>query len=80
MTTGGSALEEHTEPDEATHDVAKIDAGRSHSADRPGTDDEERDADEAFAADDDQKRKDVAAHEKEMMEIGAHIKGEGAIE
>jgi hypothetical protein len=50
-------------------------------ADRTDPDEDTRAADEAYAADEDpQRRADVAAHEKEMMEIGANIKGEGAID
>lgn len=49
-------------------------------ADRPPTDEEARAADEQFADDSDEQRADVAKHEKEMMEIGADVKGEGAIE
>jgi hypothetical protein len=71
-------MADRTDPDEDTRaaDEADID----HAADRPPTDDEATEA-EAYAADEDPARRaDVAAHEKEMMEIGANIKGEGAID
>lgn len=71
---------DHTEPDEATHAVEQSDADRGHEADRAATDEEARAADEAFSEDDPQRRQEVAEHEKEMMEIGATIKGEGEIE
>jgi hypothetical protein len=73
-------MEDRTEPDEATLESDDSDAGREHVADRVPTDDEERAADEEFAAEDPQERQDVARHEKEMMEIGANVKGEGEID
>jgi hypothetical protein len=71
-------MADRTDPDEETRaaDEADID----HTADRPPTDDEATLAEEHTADEDPQRRADVAAHEKEMMEIGAHAKGEGAID
>ena len=48
--------------------------------DGTAADEEEAAADEQFTEDSDSRRADVAQHEKEMMEIGADVKGEGAIE
>ena len=72
-------MDDRTEPDEATHSADESDADRTHAADRSGTDVEERDADEAYAAGDPEERQKVAEHEKEMMDIGATVKGEGEI-
>ncbi len=71
---------DRTEPDEATRAVEDSDADRGHEADRAATDEEAEAAEEAFSADDPQRRQEVAEHEKEMMEIGATVKGEGEIE
>lgn len=46
-------------------------------ADRPPTPEEERAAERASRSVD---LDDVAAHEQEMLERGAHVKGEGQIE
>lgn len=72
-------MDERTEPDEATHNADESDADRTHAADRPSTDEEVRAADKAYSAGDAEERRKVAEHEKEMMEIGATIKGEGEI-
>jgi hypothetical protein len=42
--------------------------------------DEERAADEAYRAETDEERERVAAHEKEMNQLGANVEGEGKIE
>ncbi len=73
-------MEDRTEPDQATHDEEASEAARSHEADRPATEVEEQEADDVLAKDDPERRADVAEHEKEMMEIGASVKGEGEIE
>jgi hypothetical protein len=68
-----------TEPDEGTLEAEREDATQAHAADRPPTDDESAAAEKSastFAGD----SKDVAAHEKEMSDIGANIKGEGEID
>ena len=65
--------------DEATQEAERIDAEHAHTADRVPTSDEEAAADkskEAFAADSEK----VAEHYEEMSDIGANVKGEGAIE
>jgi hypothetical protein len=72
-------MDERTEPDEATHVADESDADRTHEADRSGTAEEERAAEEAYSAGDPEERRKVAEHEKEMMDIGATIKGEGEI-
>jgi hypothetical protein len=72
-------LEPRTEPDDATRKADESDADRNPAADRAGTKEEENAADAAYAASDAQERRDVADHEEEMMEIGAHVKGEGEI-
>lgn len=51
-----------------------------HGADRPATEEEADAANDYLARDPDARRADVAKHEKEMMEIGAEVKGEGAID
>jgi hypothetical protein len=71
-------MNDHTEPDEATKQADR--AGDEPKADRPATEAEEAAADEQYAADDADRRADVARHEQEMMEIGANNKGEGAID
>jgi hypothetical protein len=75
-----SELEHRTEPDGTTRAADEAAAGRSHGADRLATDEEEQAADEAYEESDLQRRQEVASHEKEMMELGATIKGEGEIE
>jgi hypothetical protein len=73
-------VEDRTEPDQATHNTEESEASRAHAADRPATEAEEHEADDALASSDPGQREDVAEHEKEMMEIGANVKGEGEIE
>ena len=72
--------EERTAPDEATRREERAEAGSAHTADRPATDTEAAAADAAEAAEDRRERESVAAHEKEMLETGAQVKGEGAID
>jgi hypothetical protein len=73
-------MEERTEPDKATHVAEESDAERAHVADRLGSSEEERTAEQSYSAGDLEQRRKVAQHEKEMMDIGATIKGEGEIE
>ena len=73
-------MDQHTTPDEATEAADEADARREHTADRTATPDEAAVADESLENLDSATREAVAAHEKEMMEIGAAAKGEGAIE
>jgi hypothetical protein len=73
-------MEQHTTPDRSTQAEEKAEAAHEHSADRPATEEETAAADEHFAKSSDGERAEVAKHEEEMMEIGAEIKGEGAIE
>jgi hypothetical protein len=70
----------HTEPDEATISEQKSEAGAAHVADRLPTPEEEAAAEAKYAESDDQERRDVAAHEREMDELGANAKGEGRID
>jgi hypothetical protein len=72
--------QDHTEPDEATRAADEADAAKGHTPDRAPTDTELAEADKEFAEDDESRRADVARHEKEMLDIGANVKGEGAIE
>lgn len=72
-------MEDRTEPDGATESAEETEATSGHGADRVATNEEEAAADEAYSNDDPEERKKVAAHEKEMMELGATIKGEGEI-
>jgi hypothetical protein len=67
-----------TEPDEATTSEEDAEAGAAHVADRLPTSEEETVADKHTESD--QERADVAAHEKEMNELGANAKGEGRID
>jgi hypothetical protein len=71
-------MNDHTESHETAQapDEDEVD----HVADRPPTDDEASLADQQLAREDPERRADVAAHEKEMMDIGAHTKGEGSID
>ena len=73
-------MEEHTEPHEATVSAERAEAQRAHTADRPATDEESADADRESDDSDAEERRRVAEHFHEMNEIGAHVKGEGAIE
>lgn len=73
-------MEDHTEPDGATHAAEDADAHRPRSADRPATQEEVTLADEQYGKSDAGQRRSVAEHEEEMMNIGAKVKGEGAIE
>jgi hypothetical protein len=74
-----SEVNDRTDPDGATHQAEQSDAARRHEADREATGDEAQAADNALSTEDSDQRKEVAAHEEEMMEIGASIKGEGEI-
>jgi hypothetical protein len=68
-----------TEPNEATVEAERAEAGEAHAADRPPTNEEESAADrsaEEFEGD----SAEVAAHYEEMDDIGAHVKGEGSID
>ncbi len=71
---------DRTEPDEATLAEERVEATRAHSADRAATDEESAAADAEAAAADQRERESVARHEQEMMETGARVKGEGAID
>jgi hypothetical protein len=73
-------MEPRTEPDDSTLAEEKVEAVHDHSADKPATEKESAVADEQFANSDESERAEIAKHEKEMMEIGAEIKGEGAID
>jgi len=72
-------MERADEPTDATREAEDVDATQAHAADRPPTKEEEAAA-EAARAKYEADAKDVAAHEKEMSDIGAHVKGEGAID
>jgi hypothetical protein len=69
-----------TEPDEATVSEQKSEADAAHVADRLPTPDEEAAAEGEYAKEGDEERRDVAAHEQEMNELGAKAKGEGRID
>jgi uncharacterized BrkB/YihY/UPF0761 family membrane protein len=75
---GDATMVEHTEPDAATNRADQVQP--EHTADRPATEEESAVADEHYGAEDPERLADVARHEKEMMEIGAKVKGEGSIE
>ena len=74
-----SEVNDRTDPDGATRQAELSDAAHRHEADRAATGDEAQAADEALSKEDSYQREAVAEHEKEMMEIGATIKGEGEI-
>jgi parvulin-like peptidyl-prolyl isomerase len=72
-------MERADETTDATREAEDVDATQAHAADRPPTEEEEAAAEESrekYGAD----AKDVAAHYEEMSDIGAHVKGEGAID
>jgi hypothetical protein len=71
-------MEDNTEPDDRTREAELAEAGKSHTADRPPTSEEEAAAERALA-ELDADPKDVAEHEEEMTELGARVKGEGEI-
>jgi hypothetical protein len=58
-------------------DAAEVNGQR---ADKRAIEEETPAADKQFAGDTDAHRAAVAEHEKEMMEIGAEVKGEGAVD
>jgi len=72
-------MNERTEPDEATHKADEVDAEKAHVADRAPRTDEARLA-EKSRKDLEADREAVARHHEEMDEIGANVKGEGAID
>jgi hypothetical protein len=72
-------MENHTAPDDATR---KADLGLQpeHKADRGATNEESKAAEDHEANMDPGDRAKVAKHEKDMMETGAEVQGEGAID
>ncbi len=72
-------MEGEIEPTKETRDAERLDASQAHAADRPPTK-----AEDAAAEKSEKEFKDdepeVAEHYKEMSDIGAHVKGEGAID
>ena len=67
------------ETTDATKRAEEVDATQEHKADRAPTSEEEAAAErslESLGED----REDVASHYEEMTDIGAHAKGEGAVE
>ena len=71
-------MADNTEPDDKTREAELAEAGKSHTADRPPTSEEEAAA-ERKRAELDADREDVAEHYEEMTDLGAHVKGEGEI-
>ena len=71
-------MEDKTEPDDRTREAELAEAGKSHTADRLPTAEEEAAA-ERERAELDADREDVAEHYEEMTDLGAHVKGEGEI-
>jgi hypothetical protein len=65
--------EERTEPDAATRNEERREAGKEHRPDRSPTLAEEEAADEEAGS----ATGSVAAHEQEMRRIGAQTEGEG---
>jgi hypothetical protein len=70
------ADEERTEVTDATRDEQAAEAAAAHRADRAPTAEEEAEADAAAKGGLDP---DVVAHERDMTERGANVKGEGEI-
>jgi hypothetical protein len=71
-------MDDTTETSDRTTAAEEAEAGQAHVADRPPTTEEAAAADRSrvqFREDADQ----VATHEEEMAEKGAHVKGEGEI-
>jgi hypothetical protein len=71
------ADDRRTDVTDATRSEEAEEARAAHQADRPPTPEEEADAD-ALARDG--VDPDVAAHEREMIQRGANVKGEGEID
>jgi hypothetical protein len=71
-------MEDNTEPDDRTREAELAEAGKSHTADRLPTAEEEAAA-ERERGELDADREDVAEHYEEMTDLGAHVKGEGEI-
>ena len=71
-------MEDNIEPSARTREAELAEAGKSHTADRPPTSEEEAAAERA-RAELDADGKDVAEHYEEMTELGTHVKGEGEI-
>jgi hypothetical protein len=72
-------MEDNTEPDDTTREAERSEAGKSHTADRPPTPEEDAAAERERAESDADDRKDVAEHYEDMAELGADVKGEGEI-
>jgi hypothetical protein len=68
-----------TEPDAGTRRAERSDAEHGHTADRPPSPDEDEAAEREYETLDEDERKDVAEHYKDMVERGAKVKGEGEI-
>jgi hypothetical protein len=66
-------MTDHTKPNDATRQADRAAAQADHGAPQEPTEDEAR------AAEQNQPNPEVAAHEKEMAERGAHQQGEGRI-
>jgi hypothetical protein len=73
-------MDERTEPDAGTEAAEQAEADYAHRADREPTAEEVSAAEKHHSATDEKDRREVAEHEEEMMEIGARVKGEGAID
>ncbi|HEY1829383.1 MAG TPA: hypothetical protein VGG38_03970 [Acidimicrobiales bacterium] len=69
-----------TEPNDATLDEERVEASSEHDADRPPTEDEEREAALAKERISAAEAQDVAEHYEEMTRLGANDKGEGRID
>jgi hypothetical protein len=70
-------MEHNSEPDDSTREAERSEAGKSHTADRPPTSEEDAAAERELAESDTDGREDVAEHYEEMTELGAQVKGEG---
>jgi hypothetical protein len=70
---------DRTQPDEGTEEADAAEGLAAHQADRAPTTDEEAAADRAAHRPDRADPADVAEHERDMGERGAHAEGEGRI-
>jgi hypothetical protein len=66
-----------SEPSEQTRTAEESEAHDAHVPDRAPTPEEEEEAERFEASRSDEERREVAEHEKDMAERGAHQKGEG---
>lgn len=72
-------MDDRTQPEDRTVAAEEEEAESRHDADRPPTRAEEQSAEEALEGSDEDERRRVAEHYKEMSDLGVEEKGEGRI-